>query len=400
MMEELRAIGQQAIGDFRYLLGFPYVHGLLIETDPDLRRLWEIRTTMAADEWAEFDTQLARFYHFRLREFRYELPPSLWPLLPDQGDNVTQRHETPPADLSWRCQTLDEMRRTRGRGGPEQPGVLFTTLYEPSIPLGVFEELSSIASGLPWRVRLAARRPAVAFAGPREKHRPLLGGVSLGQTGRAIKGTLGGFLNLNGDRYAVTCGHVISASRMATQPSEPDGGTGMVISDCLHTSDEMLFGADEPCRGAGSANSIDAAIVRVDSSILIDDSILDLGPVSRTVPMSEVVEGGTVQVSARSGLRNLIVGALALRRSVSIAGKSYCFQDLLELRRPGGNWGVRGSLVTPTRRGDSGSWVVQEESDGYGWVGMVTAGDGPASYAQFAEIVENWAKSMIDVEVP
>jgi len=111
--------------------------------------------------------------------------------------------------------------------------------------------------------------------------------------------------------------------------------------------------------------------------------------------MADISEDENVLVEARSGVRSLKIGALALRRSIDIQGTVYCFKDLFELRHRGDRWATKGLANNPTRRGDSGAWVFRETPLENDWLGMVTAGDGPSSYAQFSELVMDWANSKI-----
>jgi hypothetical protein len=214
--------------------------------------------------------------------------------------------------------------------------------------------------------------------------------VSIGPTGISANGTLGGILDLDGDIYALTCGHVIDEMVEAVQPSEPDGGAGMIVGRCEHSTSGQLLGSGFRCRAHGVANAVDAALIDL-STVSAPNSVLGLGHVTAVAGIADVAEDETVKASSRSGLRRLQVGALALRRSITIGADLFCFKELFELRRTGNNWGMKGSLKPPTRSGDSGAWVVREDSGGLTWLGMVTAGDGPSSYAQFAETVEAWA---------
>jgi hypothetical protein len=393
-MEYLRAIGRKAIGDFARLLSNPGVTGLLVETEPLLLRLWRIRTTMTRADWEAFDAWLARAdLYWRERQ---GLPFGLgYDTLRDFPD-VMPSHRVLPCDPDWSCRTFDEFRRhDRGRTqGHSGPGVVFTVLYEPSIPVAAFDELASTASEVPWRTRFASRPIASANAGPRMHHSLVIGGISVGAHGRQVNGTLGGVLVIDGTSYAVTCGHIIDASSQAVQPSVPDGGS-MVIGTCVCSTDGSLTEPNKHCCSVGAANTVDAALVEID--VTASTSVRSVGPVHATVPLRDIAEGEIVRVSARSGTHSLEIGALALLRSVQIRDTAYCFQDLMELRRPGTHWAQKGTIDYPTKSGDSGAWVLRPEASANRWLGMVTASDGPSSYAQFAETVEAWANAAVPV---
>jgi hypothetical protein len=123
--------------------------------------------------------------------------------------------------------------------------------------------------------------------------------------------------------------------------------------------------------------------------------MLGLGRVTRTASIGEIAEDDAVVILARSGSRRLVIGAYVLRRTINIDGTNYCFEDLFELRRPGEHWGVSGTVRPPTQGGDSGAWVLRFDNGEVNWLGMVTAGDSAVSYAQFAENVEDWARTAI-----
>lgn len=381
-MEILRTLGRGALNDFRHVIDSPHVTGLLIETDPLLRTLWIIRNSVTDREWIDIDGRLTR-------ELAERPVPDIADLLAAVGWNfgLLQTNRSVPCDPSWRCGFFESW--AAGIDAREY-GVIFTVLYEPSIDPMSFESLRNQASGSDWRVHLAARPLATAQASPKTSHTPLIGGISFGELGTSTRGTLGGCLDVEGTLYGVTCGHVIAGSAKAVQPSGPDGGS-QVVGTCLSSS--SFSGAGERCRARTVANAVDAALIDLDVSALT--SVRKLGQVTGTVPISDVVEGESVKLSARSGIRTLEVGALALRRSFTIGGVVYCFEDLLEIRRPGRHWGAKGVAARPTEPGDSGAWILRAESGGNGWVGMVIGNDGPSSYAQFAQSVEDWAKNAV-----
>jgi len=390
-MEYLRQVGRQALESFGQILEYPEVTGLLVETDPMLRLLWRIRTTMASDDWDSLDSQLAQSPLIDWTRLWGVAPDSLRAALGSLLDDTPPQQRPLPCNPDWPCRTFDAIRRAPGRlKGREGPAVVFTVLYDPLIGSDGFEGLAAAAGEVPWRVRLASRPVASAQAGPRDRHDPLVGGISMGGAGHRMRGTLGGFLVFDDNSYAVTCGHVIGESSQAVQPSDPDGGSE-VIGTCVHSTAGSLTDPRQACHKTGPANEVDAALVRIDVPVAVPRSVRNVGPILRTVAAKDVVEGEIVRLSARSGTRSLEVGALALRRSIGIRGTTYCFQNLLELRRPGPNWGQKGSIKPPSKDGDSGAWVLRPETDGCGWIGMLTAGDGPSSYAQFAETVEKWA---------
>lgn len=81
----------------------------------------------------------------------------------------------------------------------------------------------------------------------------------------------------------------------------------------------------------------------------------------------------------------------------SASGEYYCFKNLFELRWPS-SW--RLLYGSPVRQGDSGAWVCNPNSAGWGWCGMVIGGDRLIGYAQYSESVQEWwVKGKLDLRV-
>lgn len=401
-MLNLQRIGEEAIAQFSRALASPGVTGLTIQTDPLLRALWRIRTTMGNSEWEALDGMLKYIFDMprpgRPFENALDYESFIGGILGAFGLGDTNDQRIIPVDPYWRCEAFDSAWTTRIDGEKNTQGVIFTILYDSVIGAGGLAELRGIASQIPFRVRFSPRPVAralrgLAWLGGPKSPGPLLGGVSIGEEGRDASGTLGGCLDVAGQRYGVTCGHVFQPAANVVQPSYPDGGVSK-LGTCAYSTAPTLIGPNHGCTAEGPANINDVALLRFDS-VDLKSEIKGIGRVSRIVPKSDVHEQQFVQVSARSGTNRLQIASLAVRRTVEIAGTNYCFQNLMELRRPGPYWGATGTIKHPTIPGDSGAWVLGEEAEGFGWVGMVTAGDGPCSYAQYAENVCDWAGETI-----
>ena len=395
-MRALLQIGREAIGAYEGILAFPGVTGLTVETDALLREMWRIRTRLGNREWERVDQSLAEWSrHLRAVRFRrgFDSAKPLRDVIDGLGLDLSDDYRGVPVDPHWSCRAFATSLSARNDEQVSEPGLIFTVLYDPAIGSNAFNELAGTASEIAYRTRFSPRPVASALSGGKQSYSPLLGGISIGEEGRNASGTLGGCVDIDGIRYGVTCGHVIATAKNVVQPSHPDGGS--TIGACAHSTEGTLTPTGDGCRARGAANSTDAALLRFDD-VEMDAKVRKQGDISDVVPLDDVVEGETVVVSARSGQKTLQIGALALRRSVSIGGSDYCFQDLFELRRTGTSWGVKGSVSPPTKAGDSGAWVLRPEPDGrFGWLGMVTAGDGPCSYAQFSETVSDWANDAV-----
>jgi hypothetical protein len=163
-MEALRTIGHDALGTFRAVLAFPDVTGLLVETDPLLKRLWRIRTSMPAADWLAYDELLAR----------YPSPP-LWPGAPywsgPLSADASAAHRPPPCDPYWRCQSFDANRQGPWRRPVEGPGVVFTVLYDPTH--------SRTWRGLPVKSPGSYGWPRAPSQGPRSEPEELIAHLSV-----------------------------------------------------------------------------------------------------------------------------------------------------------------------------------------------------------------------------
>jgi len=136
-------------------------------------------------------------------------------------------------------------------------------------------------------------------------------------------------------------------------------------------------------------NEVDASLFEIDKAISSDFEVMDIGPLTGVTARARLTPGQTVEIAGKSsGIRRLVIGGLAVTyRFRSYTGEYYCFKNLFELRWPN-YWRVIGG--SPVESGDSGSWVCNPNSSGFGWCGMVVGGDRLLGYAQFSENVQNW----------
>jgi hypothetical protein len=230
------------------------------------------------------------------------------------------------------------------------------------------------------------------LASPDEAVRPLIGGIGISGASRR-PGTLGGFVEADGNRYAVTCAHVVEAGEEVQQPAPADNRRGAArIGVCSHSSSLNTHTPPADVYG-NQLNRLDAALVELDDGIKAELEIRDAGPLAGTATVSDVHQLMTVQmVGARSGHRTLRVGNLRLVGEFAFGSDWYAYKELFQLRRTSRFFGLTGTLSPPVRGGDSGAWVLRSGADGPEWAGMVIAGEGPQGYAIMAETVEQWVR--------
>jgi hypothetical protein len=258
-----------------------------------------------------------------------------------------------------------------------------------------YEQLTSTLSEGKERIRFEARPIARMSVDRKGTVRPLQGGISVGPDGRGYA-TLGGILrDGKGVKYALTCGHAISQKEEAKQPSPRDDSKATKVGVCIESTDGTLQGPVSRCNRKTATNEVDAALIRLeeDPKVLSKLEILDIGPLSGWAAVDDIDEDAPVEISGRSGHRDLYTGGLFRIGKVIMGSDAYCFRDLMEIKRGSvANWGLTGTLAPPARRGDSGAWVIRDGVNGPEWCGMIIGGTGPIGYAVFAETILKWLK--------
>lgn len=318
-------------------------------------------------------------------------PRDRHPRLPRWLHRLDDEYVAYPAgiDPCWSFAGWEELTALRGTG-PE-PFVLVVVL-RPEVNRESLEGLRSIpTAGV--QVRFEPRPPARLYANPRDRVRPLVGGVSLSAPAGPA-GTLGGILgNDTGGRFALTCSHVLREGE-AQQPSPADNRSQAErIGECVEST--QLVAHEPPLNPYNrSLNSVDAALVELDPEIRSAYEAFDLGPLSAVSPTGRINPSISVEVVGKvRGHSSVQVGAAVLAHEFDFDGQTFGFEKLFELRRAGRFSGITGSLSPPVRPGDSGGWVLGRGAGGSEWLGVVVGGDGPYGYAVPAEFVDQWLQT-------
>jgi hypothetical protein len=193
--------------------------------------------------------------------------------------------------------------------------------------------------------------PFIATAN-RGKHRPILGGISIGSVAKQrLSGTLGGLLTdeSSTNAYILSCNHVLlSPGDDVVQQGRGDRGRSP--ADTVAVTKYVV-----PLQTA-AVNSVDAALAEVDGGTAATGTVRLLGPIARMVSTSSVNLGDLVVfVGKESDRQDAYIHSFIARVKADIDGGRYDFGDIFEIRPRMPIY--IGSLSQP---GDSGSWVVRE----------------------------------------
>ncbi len=388
----------------------PVVQGVVLDLDPFWLQCWRLHSQLGPAGDRHLDRWFEYWYYERRR---YGLiPPLGWSNVLMEGALPESPYFTPSRplekhDLKWFPGFWKYYAQEMGMPEGGLPVVVKICLR----PAAENEEQRTPEFGESrFRVVYETRPVATLYGGPSEFTRPLIGGLSIG-LGPKVSGTLGGILQDSlGNRYGMTCSHVTHNSsgkyRSVEQPAASDSssflrfgkrsargssnvstkiGTLVVSSNLSPTKQEAVC---NPYAGL-PMNEVDAALFEIDKAISSDLEVMDIGPLTGVTPRARLTPGQTVEMAGKSsGIRRLVVGGLAATyRFRSYSGEYYCFKNLFELRWPS-YWRVIGG--SPVESGDSGAWVCNPNSSGFGWCGMVLGGDRLLGYAQFSETVQYW----------
>jgi hypothetical protein len=371
---------------------FDIVHGVVAQLDPTWLGLWRLRHSLTRSDCEAMDRRLVRTLEIAFGYGPWPPGPEFWPTgFPLNYPGV--REVTPVnVDLTWSCATWDFLVRADPMNR-SQPFVL-NVLVVPRSTSSSILELTAALSESSERIRFETRPVARMTAKRTGAVRPLKGGSSLGTDVRGY-GTLGGILDDGtGTRYALTCGHVASDGEEVKQPSPKDRGRAKRIGSCVLSTAAALQGPVAKCQRAVATNEIDAALIRLDDPGATTLEVLGIGSLAGSSRIDDVSSEASVEISARSGHRPLYTGGLFVTGSLFMGTNRYCFRNLLEIKRTSAtNWGVTGTLSSPVRPGDSGSWVIQDGPNGPEWCAMVVGGGGPVGYAVFAESILGWLEN-------
>lgn len=243
--------------------------------------------------------------------------------------------------------------------------------------------------------------PQFSSVKSKKNYRPIHGGISIGQN-NLDPGTLGGILKdkKTGKKYGLSCAHVISSADPVEQPSRVDSSKYGTIGNCVYKfAPKSNFG--QLCNPFSSnLNKMDIALIEIDSAIVSQGSILNIGSIKNFMPAADLHQNLKIEYNGRSsGHQTLATGGISYSQEIedSSTGEMYCFTNLIELKRP--------SLLQllfkkPVKSGDSGSWIVASGKSGLEWCGMIIGTNNQSGYAIRSEdILKHLAENEYDLEI-
>ena len=382
-MEYLRTFAEEyGLRDIvEVLAGRPNIQGAVLTLDDWWLRAWRLEDTGRGEDWD------------RWRSFWRHWGPTPFPLAgADLGNDSSPWIPRRKPDLYWRPPYWDEFSHVAGLPDDWLPLRLVVCLHPPkSSEDATFPELPRSRLPVIFDVRPLAR----LSASQRTSVRPVVGGISLG-AGKSSYGTLGGIAeDQSGQRFAMTCAHVLSSSQTVNQPALRDDRHATVIGTTAHSLALQpcpLPGPCSPYSNSPHVTSVDTTLVQLQDGVQSDLEILSIGPLSGVVSKNSMTPGQEIAFEGRtSGHRTAEVGGLAVFYRFQIGGQTYCFRDLFEVRWRSLARMLLGSVV---HAGDSGAWVCAETDQGPGWCGQVIGEDRRVGYAAFAQnIIDEWSSA-------
>jgi hypothetical protein len=237
------------------------------------------------------------------------------------------------------------------------------------------------------RVEVHARPQAQLAADPRKRHRPVLGGISIGISASDF-GTLGVILtDTSGKKFGLTCSHVAAQNDDVEQPAQTDASGGSVIGKSLLATALSTCTAAIPCNpwSGVTANEIDLSLIEIDTAATTSVlEVLDIGPLSSVVARSALSTAQAVEVTGRTTHYSALqIGGLAVWYRFHRVGQYFCFKNLFEVESPYAS-------TRAIRGGDSGAPVCTADGNGTGWCGMIVGCDAFKGFAMFSETIQSW----------
>jgi hypothetical protein len=214
---------------------------------------------------------------------------------------------------------------------------------------------------------------------------PLTPSVSIGQLSPPKSGTLGGFLKntLTNQYYATSCAHVLGSSGTTIVHPGPSGGShppGVGTVDIAELPPQVSGSQMCNSRSSFVKNRLDLSVASVD--LKIAQPLPLPGYPSGVLMINQMCTGQNVIFDGHiSGPVNAKIDDLNLWRTVLIDKNPHCFGDIFSIV-PRKSPYLNLALAKP---GDSGSWVVLDNTRLPAWAGMVVANDGLKAYCCFAE---------------
>jgi hypothetical protein len=325
-MEALREFGQR--GDVREfatrLWEAHIVHGLVVDVDDLWLDGWVAPSRLSRREFERWDQDMAEIIEYGWCDPRWLRDPSWTALMSGAahwtGSGVISDFSAFPIDPSFRFAAWERLAKRRGNGG--DPFFLRVLLRPNTGRLQEKPLLQELVTGAEFRVVFEARPVAQAFRRPTDRVSPLVGGVSVGSEGSA-PGTLGGLLqSASGDRYALTCSHVVAAGCAVDQPSDRDNSAAATeIGRCVAAT--KLVPSAGKCNPYGPAlQRVDAALIEIDPTVTSELELLNVGRLSGRLPMAALTQRMLVEVvGKRCGHRQLRLGGIGICQELMIDGQ-------------------------------------------------------------------------------
>ena len=194
-------------------------------------------------------------------------------------------------------------------------------------------------------------------------------------------GTLGGYLKDQncGDVFAVTCGHVITESAR--------NKAGQQIGTVTYRADPVPLPSNTMCHsGCGEITELDIALIRTTTP-----TQNQVSNIAQVVGNGQIVE----MKGAKSGLRTYEIGGAVVDYEIGGA----CWKNLIQLHaRLSGILpaSVQVALSNPPKRGDSGAWIIRNDSE---WTGMVVASNALFGFALSASDIVQKANSLFNTNL-
>ena len=239
-----------------------------------------------------------------------------------------------------------------------------------------------------FRIAYEVRPVARLYASPKDQHRPLLGGVSVG-VNSTDAGTMGGILsNAQGKYYGLTCAHVTGSVTKVEQPAQIDR-KGSVIGDVVQAHLPAPFPSHAravPAVQQQHAAKVDAALIEIyvgGPSPRLE--VLKMGKVTDLVALDDIAQGEELQLTGRTSDWQKVEKSLVspfYNIKNKITGDEYCYEKALIFREPSG--------ANAAQPGDSGAWICKEVGTDYHWAGMVVGGDMQLGFAIGAHELKAW----------
>ncbi|WP_231743651.1 hypothetical protein [Stieleria neptunia] len=235
-------------------------------------------------------------------------------------------------------------------------------------------------------VLIELRGPFIAASG-HGKHRPLIGGICVGNAGRGDGGTLGGFVKQRGtsDPELLSCQHVLvdSSSTDILQRSKNHGGSAP--SESIGTvSHQVPLTITQTYTHGAPYNEVDACLAKVDATVPVTAGSIRLttAPTSTSSTASMSLGDDVEFVGKESDRKHANILRFISRQKISIDNNTYNFGDFFEIYTT--------STIPLAVRGDSGSWVLRNvTSNSSELCGLLFAIDTSATDRAFCCFIES-----------